>query len=231
MPPRSTTALQKLPELGTKPVALTVKLPAVKHHAGDHIGDGLRQLYQHGELTDVVLVCAEQEFAAHKVVLAATSEVFKEGLASPGKDDDSKREVRLADVHNPEAVKFMLDYLYQMDDSESEDYNPSTQEINKDVLTLAQNFRLPGLTERATHWLARGLNTGNVVERLTICDEFGLCALRDKILEQLCTNKKALAEVANSPQIMTYPKLMQALLQQAAARSDSPRAKKKIRKS
>merc|ERR1712037_291621 len=97
-----------------------------------------------------------------------------------------------------------------------EDYNPRTQEINKDVLRLAQIFRLPELTERATYWLAKDITTGNVVERLAICEEFGLDELRDLLLEQLTFNKRALAEVSGSPQIMQYPKLMMQMLQLAA---------------
>merc|ERR1719158_763792 len=144
-----------------------------------------------------------------------------------------RQEVRLAEVSNPEAVKFMLDYMYQTDASVWEDYNPRTQEINKDVLRLAQNFRLPGLTDRAVRWLAKDLTTGNVVERLTICEDFGLAILREKILEQLTFNKQALAEVAHSAQIMQYPKLMQAMLQIAAGgvlESDAAHAKKRFKK-
>merc|ERR1711970_525714 len=100
-------------------------------------------------------------------------------------------------------------------------YNPRTQEINKDVLRLAGTFQLPGLTERAVRWLEKDLTTGNVVERLSICDEFSLEELREKILEQLTLNRQALSEVAHSPQIMTYPSLMQAMLQHAAAVPDS----------
>merc|ERR1712232_447775 len=131
-------------------------------------------------------------------------------------------------------VKFMLDYLYEMDVEVWEEYNPRTQEINKDVLRLAQNFRLPGLTERATKWLAKDITTGNVVERLTICEEFGLNELRDRILEQLTYNKRALAEVSNCPQIMQYPKLMMQMLQLAASVPDAaeagPQPKKRARK-
>merc|ERR1719369_1016337 len=142
------------------------------------------------------------------------------------------QEGRIADIANPEAVGFMLNFLYQTSSEIWEDYNPRTQEINKDVLRLAQNFRLPGLTERATHWLAKDITTGNVVERLTICEDFNLAMLKDKILEQLTFNKRALAEVAGSPQIMQYPRLMQSMLQMAAAVPDvdagpaSKRAKK-----
>jgi hypothetical protein len=227
-------SIERTPELGTKPVALSVKLPAVKIESADALGDGLRDLYRKGEFTDVALVCAERTFSAHRVVLAAKSPVLRESLSGSGAghaEAGGKQEIRLVEIANPEAVSFMLDYLYQKDDSEWKDYNPRTQEINKDVLRLAQMFRLPGLTERAMHWLAKDLTTGNVVERLTICEDFGLQLLSGKILEQLTCNKKALGEVANSPQIMTYPKLMQALLQKAACvPDDAPQPKKKARK-
>jgi len=229
--PRIMMSLERTPDLGSKPVTLVVKLPAIKDGGVDRLAEGLRELYKRGEFTDVSLVCSDRTFYAHRIVLAAESEVFKSGLATAPKESaDGRQEIRLADITNPEAVKFMLDYMYQTDSAVWEDYNPRTQEINKDVLRLAQNFRLPGLTERAMHWLSKDLTTGNVVEVLTICEDFGLSQLGERILEQLTQNKKALAEVANSPQIMKYPKLMQALLQQAAAVPDDPQPKKKARK-
>lgn len=221
-------SLDRMPELGTKPVPLTVKLHPPKKRPMDCLANGLREFYRRGEFADVLLLCAERTFPAHKVVLASASSVFKEGLAGrTGGTGTEKEEVRVAGIENPEAVKFMLDYVYQTDAEVWEEYNPRTQEINKDVLRIAQNFALPGLTQRAMHWLAKDLTTGNVVERLTICDDFGLVDLRERILEQLTLNKKALTEVANSPQIMKYPKLMQALLQQAAAVVEEPVAQPK----
>merc|ERR1719235_161514 len=110
----------------------------------------------------------------------------------------------------------MLDYMYESDPTVWDDYKPGTQEINRDVL-LAQSFQLPGLRDRAKQWLAKDLTTGNVVERLSICDAFDLEDLREKILLQLTTNQKALADVVHSPQIMKYPALMQSLLQLSSA--------------
>eukprot|EP00747_Dinoflagellata_sp_TGD_P166239 gnl/TRDRNA2_/TRDRNA2_188722_c0_seq1.p1 gnl/TRDRNA2_/TRDRNA2_188722_c0~~gnl/TRDRNA2_/TRDRNA2_188722_c0_seq1.p1 ORF type:complete len:259 (-),score=49.05 gnl/TRDRNA2_/TRDRNA2_188722_c0_seq1:124-837(-) len=218
-------SLERTPQLGTKPVALTVKLPPMKNADNSTLDDGLRELYRTHQFCDVSLICAGQTFTAHRVVLASMSEIFRQGLEVPTDPSTggSRQEVRLADIANPEAVKFMLDYTYQLDGAVWEDYNPRTQEINKDVLRLAQSFRLPGLTQRATHWLAKDLTTGNVVERLTICEDFNLLELREKILEQLTQNKRALSEVANSPQIMKYPKLMQSLLQQAAFVPEEPK--------
>merc|ERR1712151_22278 len=141
-----------------------------------------------------------------------------------------REEVRLQDVNNPEAVRIMLDFMYGMNSSTFKEYNPRTQEVNRDVLRLAQNFKLPGLSEQATHWLSKDITTGNVVERLNICEEFNLQVLRDKILEQLTFNRVALSEVANSPQIVQHPKLMQALLQMAAVVSEPPAEKESPKK-
>jgi len=198
-------------------VPLIIKLPPIKGiKAEQHLGECMRELYRRREFTDVQLLCEEKSFSAHCAVLAAESEVFKEELLSTAAAGGA-REVRLTDISNPEAVGFMLDYMYGMDAGVWEDYNPRTQEINKDVLRLARRFRLPGLTDRAVHWLSKDLTTGNVVERLSICEDFGLDLLREKILEQLTFNRRALAEISHSPKIMQYPKLMQDLLQMAAA--------------
>jgi len=208
-------SLCRTPQLGSKPVSLTVKLGPLKSTV-EPLASGVQELFRRGEFADVVLICAEQHFRAHRIVLAAQSDCFKAGLSQPLPANVPNYEIRLGDIANPEAVKFMLNFLYQLDDKEMAEYNPRTQEINRDVLRLAKQFGLPGLTHRAMRWLSKDLTTGNVVERLSICEEFSLAELTDKILEQLTSNRQALAEVAHSPQIMTYPRLMQAMLQCAA---------------
>jgi len=221
-------SIARLPQLGSKPVALAVKLKPSKQLNADSLAAGLQELYRKGELTDVVLLCAEQRYSAHSVVLASRSRCFKEGLACQSTPGEPRRnEIRL-DVANPEAVKIMLDYLYMVDAEDWATFNPRTQAVNRDVLQLAQQLELTGLTHQAMHWLSKDLTTGNVVERLSICDEFGLSELSDKILEQLTYNKAALAEVAHSQQIASYPKLMQAILQCAAgAPEPEPQPKSK----
>lgn len=231
-----------MPENVSKPISLSVKLAAVEKQVEDHLAGGLKDLYQRGAFTDVALVCADSNMYAHRVVLAAESDVFKHGLEATAPvacaDGARRTEMRLSDISSPEAVKLMLDYMYKTDSSVFEEYNPKTQEINKDVLRLAQNFKLNGLKDRATHWLAKGITTGNVVERLTMCDDFGLTVLGEKILDQIICNKRALAEVVRSPLIMKHPKLMQALLQASATpaaavqedKAPQGAAKKKARK-
>merc|ERR1712107_928125 len=100
------------------------------------MADGLRQLYQQGEFTDVTLSCANQTFHAHRVVLAAESEVFRTGLAqSSGVPKDgklAKQEIKIADVANPEAVKFMLDHFYR---TETNDWQTTTRERRRSTKT------------------------------------------------------------------------------------------------
>jgi len=213
-------------------IPLTINLPPIKGiQAGQHLGECMTELYRRREFTDVQLLCEEKSFSAHCAVLAAKSEVFKDELQSAVAGRGAC-EVRLSDISNPEAVGFMLDYMYDLDAGTWNDHNPRTQDVNKDVLHLARRFRLPGLTERAVHWLSKDLTTGNVVERLSICEDFGLDLLREKILEQLTFNKRALAEISHSPKIMQYPKLMQHLLQMTAlaAGDDAGQSKGKRQK-
>jgi hypothetical protein len=215
-------SVARRPQLGSKPVALNVKLKAAKRMTDDSLSTGLQELYRKGEFTDVVLHCAEQRFLAHSPVLASQSRGFKEGLSAQALPGPSMRhEIRL-DVANPEAAKIMLDYLYMLDAEELAKLNPRTQAINREVLQLAAQFELPGLTQLAMHWLSKDLSTGNIVERLSIADEFGLSELSEKILQQLTLNKEALAEIAHSQQIMNHPKLMQAILQCAASGFPEP---------
>jgi len=215
-------SVARVPQLGSKPVVLSVRLKPSKVLAEGVLSKGVQELYRKGELTDVALLCAEQRFLAHRVVLASQSRFFKEGLSSqPLPGPNMRSEIRL-EISNPEAVKIMLDFLYMLDEGEWAMFNPRTQAVNREVLQLAKQFELPGLTEQAMHWLSKDLSTGNVVERLAIAEEFGLSELTEKILQQLTMNKEALGEVAHSQQIMSHPKLMQAILQCAASGSAEP---------
>jgi len=217
--------LARTPELGMKPVPLTVKLPPMQQ-GRVHLAEGLRQLYRNCELTDIVLTCGGSTFPAHCVVLAAQSQILKEDFRSSlgsvvtGPDAGNRAEMRLTDITHPLAVELMLDYIYQADASMWDGYRPRTLEVNTDVLRLARQFGLPGLVEHATHWLAKDITTNNAVERLTICEDFHLTELRDRILEQIVHNRQALAEVAQCPQLTWFPQIMRALLQQTAAASE-----------
>jgi len=121
-------------------------------------------------------------------------------------------ELQVHHVGTSEAMSILLGYVYGAGTSAEWEYRPSTAEVNKDILRLARHFDLPHLHEHAARWLAKGLSTANVVERLVTCEEFGLGLLREKIIEQLTANPAELTIVSSSPEIMQHPRILQDLL-------------------
>merc|ERR1719420_2551020 len=183
--------------------------------------DNISEIFNKGLLTDVTLIAAEgkEQFSAHKLVLAAKSPVFQEMLAHSC-PENGKCEVRLYDTCAG-AVRVFLDFVY------NREYKPRTEDVNKDVLKLADQFRMPALVEKCTEELAKNITTTNVVDRLQLCDEFHLLKLRNKIMQQLTSNKKALQDVAQSQQILQYPLLLQEMLGLMAKEGAKEQDKKK----
>lgn len=162
---------------------------------------GLRYLRERQELCDVVLDAAGHSFLAHRAVLAAASAPFNQHF-----QEESSCPVHVElDVH-PEAAVAMLDFLYG-----GASYSPS-EEVNRDVLRLANQYHLPGLQELACQWLIKGLTTANVLARLEACEEFQLVSVRESILELLTSCPEALFLIAKDPVITKMPRALQDLL-------------------
>lgn len=227
----------------TRAKSIPIKMLPIKDtHDDTRLAEALKELYLRGEFLDVALVCGGQSFHAHKTMLAAHSDTFRKGLAStPPAIHGARQEVNFTDIGNPEAVKVMLDYLYQVDIGTWEERNPHLlPELATDVIRLGSHFQLPGLVALAARWLTAGVSTHNVLERLAKCEELGLEDMRVRILRHLAKDKEALADVSSHQHLVQNPQLMQELLQQAAdpqpkkkAKASSPAAapKKRARKS
>lgn len=175
------------------------------------LGQALCDLHRDGAHCDVILTCGGERFPAHRVVLAATSCVWRERLQSV-----QDCEVPITEVSESAAVRLMISFAYDAD-SLGTAYDPGSPEVNRDVLILARCFEIAQLSELAMHWLAKDVTTANVVDRLRACREFKLESLHARIIEELIGNRSVLTEVACSSQIARYPEIMQAILQQAAA--------------
>lgn len=185
---------------------------------------GLRDLWEKNELCDVELVAGGQTFQAHRLVLAAVSGPFAECLARLGAEMGSvpaaslagtakgNLVMRLDDIAHPEAVQAMLDCIYGPRSGAPCVYHPSSHDVNRDVLRLAQRFQISQLLDQASCWLADNLSTSNVLQRLSACEEFGLVGVREKIFEQLTANPNALFVLAKDPEIVKMPVVLQDLL-------------------
>jgi len=136
--------------------------------------------------------------------------------ASPGRASPAEapgREFRISAASNHEAVQLLLDFVYELGNT----HTPSLpNEIVKDVLRLADMYKLPGLTQHAAAWLCKDATTDDILERMSVCRDFGLDTLRSKLLEALHANKTALKQIVTDPKVLQYPELMQSLLKQVA---------------
>jgi len=201
------------------PMELTIDLQPmpVDAHAG-LLMEGLRGLWDQRELCDVELIAGGQRFLAHRPVLAAVSLSFHECLmqlssaqdGGAASDHKMKLVLKLDDITHPEAVQAMLECIYGIPAIKA--YSPASEGANKDVLRLAQRFQIAQLQYQACRWLTSNLSTKNVLQRLVACEEFALADVRDKILEQFIANPNALFALANDPEIVQVPAVLQDLL-------------------
>mmetsp|Transcript_93306 Transcript_93306/g.185176 ORF Transcript_93306/g.185176 Transcript_93306/m.185176 type:complete len:288 (-) Transcript_93306:249-1112(-) len=133
--------------------------------------------------------------------------------ASPGAENRiGYPEVHLNEITNTEAVTVLIDYVYGL----GAEYHVSSDEVNRDVLRLAQVLELPRLQELASTRLAKGLTSDNAVERMATCEEFGLDGLCDLIAEQVTKSGEALTRISSGSEVTKHPKILQNLLVRAA---------------
>lgn len=205
----------------SKCVKMGFKYP-VQASTQPRLADGMRELYKQRVLCDAELVSCSDRFPCHKVVLAAKSPKFAEVFVRDA-ETATRTEVRVYDA-SPEAVSLLLNYMYE---SEAE-YEPRSQQVNLEVLQLADSFDLPHLKEVCASFMAKEVTTETVIETICACVKYGLAKLRERLLAQLTGNKKALQDLASAPQIMQYPELMRELLTLLAhdGHPDQPASKK-----
>lgn len=136
---------------------------------------------------------------------------------APVAEAHRRLELQVAGITHPEALTIMLNYIYEVGAGQDWRYEPSSKEVNKDVLRLAKSFGLHHLHDHGARWLTRKLTTSNVVERLVTMEDFGLGSLREKVIEQLAWKPEELGMVSTSPEIMQHPRILQDILVKVAS--------------
>eukprot|EP00933_Yihiella_yeosuensis_P079870 TRINITY_DN9328_c2_g1_i1.p1 TRINITY_DN9328_c2_g1~~TRINITY_DN9328_c2_g1_i1.p1 ORF type:complete len:357 (+),score=102.80 TRINITY_DN9328_c2_g1_i1:73-1143(+) len=125
---------------------------------------------------------------------------------------NGRLDLHLTYITRPEAVQALLDFVYGLSDK----YTVECQQVNKEVLRLAQELDIGPLQELATEKLVEDVHTQNVVERLATCKEFGLEEAYGAIQEEIVKSKPALQAIAEGTEVLQAPTILQTILVRAA---------------
>lgn len=135
--------------------------------------------------SDFVIESADgSKFEVHKMLLSASSEVFK-AMLKENTAESQNSYLKLIDV-GKEDLQYILEFIYTgtIEDVENANF------LN--LLTLSDRYNLTGLKELSEHVLSGRLTDGNCIETLAIADLHNCEGLKLKVLMFVKSNKTAL---------------------------------------
>ncbi|KAL9598110.1 MAG: hypothetical protein Q9179_004035 [Wetmoreana sp. 5 TL-2023] len=135
---------------------------------------GIKACYDAGQFTDFTIICKEQEFKCHKVIVCAQSKFF-EAACSNGFKESSASKIELPE-DDPYLIGLMLEFLYTQTytpddkascnrvDPEDPKYIPK---VHISLYALGDKYAIPALCHEAVKQLrARFKSNPNAAETL-----------------------------------------------------------------
>ncbi|XP_045456411.1 protein roadkill-like [Melitaea cinxia] len=135
--------------------------------------------------SDFVIESADgSKFEVHKMLLGASSEVFK-AMLKENTAESQNSYLKLIDI-GKEDLQYILEFIYTgtIEDIENANF------LN--LLTLSDRYNLTGLKELSEHVLSGRLTDDNCIETLAIADLHNCEELKLKVLMFIKSNKTAL---------------------------------------
>lgn len=129
--------------------------------AADHCLSVLGRMQEDRDFADCQVVCGEQRFECHRVVLAAASPVWRAALRG-GYRESREATLRVEGAEAP-AVEALLRFVYRGDLDAS---------LAAEVLPLAHRYDMPGLVGACAWALQRGLARDNVAGSIAALNQF-----------------------------------------------------------
>jgi speckle-type POZ protein len=157
----------------------------------DHFG----KLLLEEEGADVTFSVGGEAFAAHKVVLAARSPVFRAELYGQMKERTAPS-ITLEDMQ-PSAFRALLHFVYtdslpDMDDLDHDEYS----EIIRHLLVAADRYAMDRLKLMCQNILCQYIDADSVAETLALADRHNCDGLKDVCIDFMATSDEMDAVVA-----------------------------------
>ena len=155
-------------------------LPATtKNRSSSQLGDRLwRMREEESGGADVTLECGGEQFRVHKIVLAASSDVFSAMFSHAGTRESRTSRVEIVDM-DPRALEAFLQFVYT-DDCEGAAWR--SREMVLRLLEAAEKYDVDGLKRRCEDGLTRLMHPGNVGATGAVANRFRAPELRRNVV-------------------------------------------------
>jgi len=171
------------------------------HNNAFDLAKDLEKVFMNKEFSDIVVKCGNISFAAHKVILASRSPVFKT-LLKANLEMKIKHAVYINDV-NPEVMAEMLRFMYT-----GKAFN--LDKIGMDLLIAAEKYQMKSLKEVCEKKFIRSNNIGNYFS-LLIMGHKNSSNVKKAVLKFVVKKRKS---VDIDKRLLEYPSLMMELLKE-----------------
>ena len=170
------------------------------------ISNKFSKLWKKEVLIDFKLICANEAFLCHKIVLASMSDVFEAMFSHTDLAEGQKDEAVIKDC-SPEVLTKFLEFLYTEDLEDNEGFN------SKALLILSDRYNVVSLKMRCERTMAKGLNCSNAIGLLNLATTIPTPILLEKSARFVAKNHEKLKEEKEwSKMIEKNPQAMVAIL-------------------
>ncbi|CAL5044492.1 unnamed protein product [Urochloa decumbens] len=153
------------------------------------LSDNLRQLLQGKKGADVTFKVGDEDFPAHKLVLAMRSLVFQAELYGPMEEKTSQH-ITIEDMH-PDIFRALLHFIYTDSMPNMEDFDgDERKEMVKHLLVAADRYDLGRLKKICEGILSKGLDVENVATTLALADQHHCSNLKNACIEFISSSSK-----------------------------------------
>ncbi|CAL5007497.1 unnamed protein product [Urochloa decumbens] len=159
----------------------------------------LAGLLESREGSDVTFAVAGETFAAHRLVLAMRSPVFKAELCGPMREAGTERPIVIEDMQ-PDVFRAMLYFIYtdSMDYNEDlkRDYHSGNCDMVRHLLVAADRYAVERLKLTCQSILCSNLHVRNVATTLALADQHHCERLKNACIDFMCFSNDMDAIVA-----------------------------------
>merc|ERR1719187_829340 len=183
----------------------------------EEIGDDLLDMYNTGDFADVVLVCDQQEFPAHKAILGARSDYFRAAFRHDMKEKQTGK-IEIVDV-DKETIEDMLIYIYS---GRVENLDEKADKL----LPAAEKYLIKSLKKKCEQNLCHSLTISNCLDYLVDADRYNAMHLKPLIIKFVVDNCREVVTVEGwKEKLLKFPTIFAEVFDALASQPPSKKAR------